>query len=73
MLTPTRWCGALVALVAVAAALVPIAPAVAVLAACVVVGLAAADALVVRRQTPVATHPTPPVLARGARWRSTSR
>jgi len=65
-MTPTRWCAALVGLVAVAAALVPVAPVVAVLAACAVVGLAVADALVLRRHTPTATRTAPPVLARGA-------
>jgi uncharacterized protein (DUF58 family) len=64
--TPTRWCAALLALVALVAALVPIAPVVVVVAACVVVGLALADALVLRRQAPQATRTRPPVLARGA-------
>ncbi len=66
-LTPTRWCAALLALVAVAGALLPVAPVVPVLAACAVVGLTVADGIAVRRQSPRATRTRPPVLARGGR------
>ena len=44
----------------------PVAPVVVVVAGCVVVGLALADALVLARQVPRATRSRPPVLARGA-------
>ena len=67
MTRPTRWCAVLLAAVAVAGALLPLAPLVIVLAACGVVGLAVADAFVVRRQSPTADRTRPPVLARGAR------
>ena len=65
-MTPTRWCAGLLALVAVVGALVPVPPLAMVLAACVVVGLAAADAVFVRRQAPTAHSSTLPVLTRGA-------